>query len=148
MNLASGRRPGHKVTQPRAHLIAQLFIFEFVNALGMERQNLTWQRKCFSMGLRDFRLLILLGRLYEFSFFDIIDAMLCGRHRINRRGFKSSLLSTARGFGKRSGGVAPGSPGSSIGDHELGLGSRYRQKTIRFVSMNTFETTARAEFNS
>ena len=35
--------------------------------------------------------------------------------RINRRGFKSSLLSTARGFGKRSGGAAP----VSIGDHEL-----------------------------
>jgi len=36
-------------------------------------------------------------------------------NRINRRGFKSSLLSTARGFGKRSGGAAP----VSIGDHEL-----------------------------
>ena len=40
-------------------------------------------------------------------------------NRINRRGFKSSLLSTARGFGKRSGG-APGAPAAETGDHELG----------------------------
>lgn len=43
-------------------------------------------------------------------------------NRINRRGFKSSLLSTARGFGKRSGGGgAPGAPAAAeTGDHELG----------------------------
>ena len=40
-------------------------------------------------------------------------------NRINRRGFKSSLLSTARGFGKRSG-AAPGAPQPETGDHELG----------------------------
>lgn len=40
-------------------------------------------------------------------------------NRINRRGFKSSLLSTARGFGKRSGG-APGAPAAETVDHELG----------------------------
>jgi len=43
-------------------------------------------------------------------------------NRISRRGFKSSLLSTARGFGKRSGAAAAAAaaPVSSIGDHELG----------------------------